>query len=187
MAAVVASTFALTLGAVISAQSGAIQIPKPPIAPAAGWTPPKTAWGDPDISGILTNKYEQGTPMERPAGFEGRGLDEVRGAELKKLLADRQRQSDERQQFPAGDRSRAPPASGIHDRGEIVKGTSRLMIIDPGDGRPAMTGGGSVAGRGADPGTHLGLISSELVRAASDAAAMLKKASRRNECDAPMR
>src|SRR6476646_11642709 len=64
---------------------------------------PRTAWGDPDISGNFTNKYEQGTPMERPAGFEGRGVDDVRGAELKKLLEERQRQSDARQQFLAGD------------------------------------------------------------------------------------
>ena len=76
---------------------------KPPVAPKPGWAPPKTAWGDPDISGNFTNKYEQGTPMERPAGFEGRGVDDVRGAELKKLLEERQRQSDARQQFLAGD------------------------------------------------------------------------------------
>ena len=94
-AAVLAGALALTLGAVTSAQSGAIQIPKPPVAPKPGWVPPKTAWGDPDISGNFTNKYEQGTPMERPAGFEGRGVDDVRGAELKKLLEERQRQSEE--------------------------------------------------------------------------------------------
>jgi hypothetical protein len=152
--AVVASTFALTLGVVISAQSGAIQIPKPPIAPAAGWTPPKTAWGDPDISGILTNKYEQGTPMERPAGFEGRGLDDVRGAELKKLLADRQRQSDERQQFLAGDPTgRIAVLPEFGDRGEIVKGHRAWMIIDPADGKmPAMTEEGQRRRPWRDPG-----------------------------------
>ena len=42
-AAVVASAVALTLGADVSAQSGAIQIPKPPVAPKPGWVPPKTA------------------------------------------------------------------------------------------------------------------------------------------------
>jgi hypothetical protein len=72
-------------------------------APKPGWVSPKTAWGDPDISGNFTNKYEQGTPMERPAGFEGRRVDGVRGAELNKLLEDRQRQSDARQPFLAGD------------------------------------------------------------------------------------
>jgi len=33
-------------------------IPKPPKPPRAGWVPPKTAWGDPDIQGNFTNKYE---------------------------------------------------------------------------------------------------------------------------------
>ena len=40
--------------------------PEPP-----SYSAPKTAWGDPDISGNFTNKYEQGTPMER-AGSEPR-------------------------------------------------------------------------------------------------------------------
>ena len=30
---------------------------------AASWTPPRTPWGDPDISGSFTNKDEQGVPM----------------------------------------------------------------------------------------------------------------------------
>ena len=33
---------------------------------------PRTPWGDPDLQGHYTNKYEYGTPFERPAGFEGR-------------------------------------------------------------------------------------------------------------------
>ena len=36
------------------------------------WTPPRTAWGDPDVSGYFTNKDEQGVPFERPAEFAGR-------------------------------------------------------------------------------------------------------------------
>src|SRR6202521_3693581 len=102
-AAVVASAFALTLGAVASAQSGAIQIPKPPVAPKPGWVAPKTAWGDPDISGNFTNKYEQGTPMERPAGLEGRKVDDVRGDDLARLVQERQRLAEERAPFLAGD------------------------------------------------------------------------------------
>ena len=42
-------------------------------APVVGqtWTPPRTPWGDPDLQGNYSNKYEQGTPFERPAEFEG--------------------------------------------------------------------------------------------------------------------
>ena len=46
---------------------------------AQTWTPPRTPWGDPDLQGNYTNKYEQGTPFERPAEFEGRTLDQIRG------------------------------------------------------------------------------------------------------------
>ena len=38
----------------------------------AAWTPPRTPWGDPDLQGNYTNKYEHGTPFERPQEFEGR-------------------------------------------------------------------------------------------------------------------
>ena len=139
--AIAMSAAALILGATISGQSGPVPIPKPPVAPKPGWAPPKTAWGDPDISGTFTNKTEQGTPMERPAGFEGRSVDDVRGAELKTLLEDRQRQSDARQQFLAGDPTgKIAVLPEFGDRGGIVNGHRAWMIIDPADGKmPAMT------------------------------------------------
>src|SRR5712692_5494655 len=55
----------------------------PPSATTAkSWTPPRTQWGDPDISGNFTNLYEVGTPFERPDEFAGRQLGDVKGAEL---------------------------------------------------------------------------------------------------------
>src|SRR5262245_16306410 len=36
-------------------------------APANGYSPPKTAWGDPDLEGVFTNATV--TPFERPAEF----------------------------------------------------------------------------------------------------------------------
>src|SRR6187399_1233849 len=60
--------------------------PKPAAKPYA---PPKTLWGDPDIQGNYTNKYEQGTPFERPAEFEGKTLDQIRGDELARLVKER--------------------------------------------------------------------------------------------------
>src|SRR5207247_10932588 len=45
---------------------------------------PRTPWGDPDLQGSYTNLYEDGTPLERPAQFLGRTLDQVQGEELAK-------------------------------------------------------------------------------------------------------
>jgi hypothetical protein len=111
-------------------------IPRPPRAPKAGWVPPKTAWGDPDIAGNFTNKYEQGTPMERPAGLEGRRVDEVRGDELGRLVQERQRLAEERAPFLAGDPTGRIRGNGaFSDRGEMGKGNRAWMIIDPADGK----------------------------------------------------
>jgi hypothetical protein len=40
--------------------------------PAANWTPPKTAWGDPDLQGVWTSDDSIGVPFERPKRFGNR-------------------------------------------------------------------------------------------------------------------
>src|SRR3990170_260333 len=67
-------------GSGVTASSGA----------ANAWTPPRTPWGDPDLQGFYTNKYEQGTPFERPDEFEGRRPADIQGEELAAILRDRQ-------------------------------------------------------------------------------------------------
>ena len=44
------------------------------------YAPPRTPWGDPDLQGNYTNKYEANTPLERPDEFTGRRLSCVRTA-----------------------------------------------------------------------------------------------------------
>jgi len=102
---------------------------------------PRTAWGDPDISGNYTNKYEQGTPFERPKELEGKRLEDINNDELAKILKDRQRTSIERAPFNGGDPSGliGGPAE-FRDNNEILKGTSAWFVVDPPDGLiPAMT------------------------------------------------
>jgi hypothetical protein len=43
-------------------------------APASNWTPPKTAWGDPDLQGVWTSDDSIGVPFERPMRYGNRKL-----------------------------------------------------------------------------------------------------------------
>jgi hypothetical protein len=43
-------------------------------APAGNWTPPKTAWGDPDLQGVWTSDDSFGVPYERPRRYGNRKL-----------------------------------------------------------------------------------------------------------------
>lgn len=96
------------------------------------YAPPRTPWGDPDLQGTYTNKYEQSTPLERPDQFAGRRVEEVSGAELADVLAKRDKQVVER-------------AAGVgplqfRDPLEVTKGSRAWLIVDPPDGRvPPMT------------------------------------------------
>jgi hypothetical protein len=55
------------------------QTPAPGVkkAPARTFTPSKAPWGDPDLSGIYTNKDENGIPFEKPSQFEGKSVEDV--------------------------------------------------------------------------------------------------------------
>ena len=54
-------------------------------ADAKNWKPARTAWGDPDLTGIYSNSDESGIPFERPAQFEGRRLEDITAKELEAL------------------------------------------------------------------------------------------------------
>ena len=99
---------------------------------ARSYRPPRTPWGDPDLQGTFTNKYEHQTPMERPPGFEGRRVQDVSGAELAAILAKRNQDVVER---PAG----VGPLQ-FRDALEVTKASRAWLIVDPPDGRiPPLT------------------------------------------------
>jgi hypothetical protein len=99
------------------------------------YQPPRTPWGDPDLQGDYTNKFEQSTPFERPAGFDGRRVQDVTGAELAGILEQRNKQVLER-----------PAAVGpyeFRDNLEVTKGSRAWLVVDPPDGRiPPLTAEG---------------------------------------------
>src|SRR3954466_6140442 len=61
-----------------------------------GYVPPKTPWGDPQLSGAYTNSDESGIPFERPAEFEGKKAGEVTPEQLAAIVKQRQDQTVQR-------------------------------------------------------------------------------------------
>ena len=122
--------------------------PPAPSAAAEAWSAPRTPWGHPDLQGNYTNKYEQGTPFERPPEFEGRRIEDITGEELRRIVEDRATQVLLNAPFTGGD-----PESGnfggapaFYDRFEANKGSRPWFVIDPPDGRiPRMTPEGQKA------------------------------------------
>jgi hypothetical protein len=134
------AALALVSGAPVGGQT---RVPGPGTnaSKASNWTPPRTPWGDPDISGTFTNKDEQGVPMERAPEFAGRQL--VTDEEFAARVTRAQQQlatdnaefdietADTRNAGAVGSATSPPP----HwlDRAKPSRRTSR--IVDPADGR----------------------------------------------------
>jgi hypothetical protein len=112
------------------------------------WTPPRTPWGDPDLQGDYSNKYEQGTPFERPAEFEGRRLEDISGDELARLVKERAAEVLLNSPFTGGDpvAGNFGGAPAFYDRFEASRGSRPWLVIDPPDGRvPQMSPEGQQA------------------------------------------
>jgi hypothetical protein len=104
-------------------------------------TVPRTPWGDPDLQGTYTNSNESGIPMERPAEFAGKRLDEVRPADLARLMAQRAEQVRKTAAVIGGTTDNDTGAGPPHWYENYNPANSRAwMISDPPDGRmPAQT------------------------------------------------
>jgi hypothetical protein len=105
-------------------------------APATRWVPPRTPWGDPDLQGTYTNKYETGTPFERPKEFEGRRISDVSREELSAAVRKRQEDTLARAKFFGGDPAGLIGNSAeFRDIYEIERGSRPWFVIDPPDGQ----------------------------------------------------
>jgi hypothetical protein len=98
--------------------------------------PTRTPWGDPDLQGYYTNKYEYGTPFERPAAFAGRRVDEISRHELAEIAAQRQQDALDRAPFFGGDpQGRIGNSAEFRDIYEVTKGSRAWFVTDPPDGQ----------------------------------------------------
>ena len=140
----------------------------------SSWTPPRTAWGDPDLQGTYTNKTV--TPLERPAEFADKPFltAEEAVAYEKRLAGTRSADSREGAGTDA-DVSRAYNEFWW-DRGTKVAGRQTSLVVDPPDGRippvtaeardrerfeavrPTFRSTGAAGGRGADSWTDRSLF-----------------------------
>ena len=102
---------------------------------------PRTPWGDPDLQGTYTNSHESGIPMERPAEFAGKRLDEVRPEDLARLMAQRAEQVRKTAATIGGTTDNDTGAGPPHWYENYNPKNSRAwMISDPPDGKmPAQT------------------------------------------------
>jgi hypothetical protein len=85
LSAIAATSVAALLTTIsVSGQSTTAAV-TPVSSHARDWKPARTAWGDPDLTGIYSNSDESGIPFERPAQFEGRRLEDITPTELEQL------------------------------------------------------------------------------------------------------
>ncbi len=103
---------------------------------AATASHPRTPWGDPDLQGYYTNKYEYGTPFEKPAAFAGRSADGLSAQELADLMKKRQQEALDRAPFLGGDpEGKIGNSAEFRDIYEVAKGSRPWFVTDPADGK----------------------------------------------------
>ena len=136
---------------------------------AEGFVPPKTPWGDPDISGVFTTKDEANTPFERPAEWAGRQMNDITPKEFAEAVVQRQQRAVERAPFAGGGEAEEGIALAvpIHWFDNLAAKNSRpWFVVDPVEGkvppltakarsRPVPIGPGTAAARGLDKETAL--------------------------------
>jgi hypothetical protein len=116
---------------------------------------PKTAWGDPDLSGVYSNNDESGIPLERPNEFDGKKLDDISDSELAEIRKERNDAAVAR----APNLGVLPGSNPVHWFESFGAKNSRAwLVVDPPDGRvPPLVaeaqgrrgqGGGSSFGNG---------------------------------------
>jgi hypothetical protein len=115
----------------------------PAKGPAKSFVPKRLPWGDPDLSGNFTTKDEANTPLERPAEFAGRRLEDITPAELEKINEARRRKALADAPYPGGG-SRAQGvaiAVPVHWFDSLdTTNTRPWFITDPPDGKiPPLT------------------------------------------------
>jgi len=109
-----------------------------PAAAAKPYAPAKTAWGDPNLQGVYTDKDENGVPLERPTQFEGKRVEDVDDSELADIVRERQARAVAGAAAIGGADTGAGPVHWYEHYG--AKNSRPWMVVDPQDGKiPPLT------------------------------------------------
>lgn len=119
------------------------------VSTSGRYTPPKTAWGDPDLQGTFTSDDSWGVPFERPKQFGARAtLTEQELADRAKRIDDTLENVVEEGNRPTLGLGGGPRQAGVDGApvpshwGEFARRASHQtsLIVDPPDGRlPALS------------------------------------------------
>ena len=123
--------------------------------PAKKWTPPKTAWGDPDLQGQWPATAN--IPMQRPANMGTRAILNDQELAQREQNASRQAAADSEEFAGSSGSVTINPPSYWVERGKPNRQAS--LVVDPPDGRiPPLTADGQKAVKGLrgglGPGSH---------------------------------
>jgi hypothetical protein len=103
---------------------------------ASAYSPPRTAWGDPDLQGVYTNSNEYATPLERPKEFEGKALKDLSADEIARV---RQQATKQAIAGLANGEVRGPDEWWLQIL-DLGKRNQPWLIVDPPDGHvPPLT------------------------------------------------
>ncbi|MEO8256430.1 MAG: hypothetical protein ABI868_03710 [Acidobacteriota bacterium] len=133
-------THRLAIGGVIAAltavstaaQQKAPGAAKAPARAAKNYTPAKTPWGDPDLTGVYTNKDESGIPIERPAQFAGKSLDDVDDSEFAEVVRQRNDAARARAPLSGGAETGAGPIHWFENYD--ARNSRAWLLTEPADG-----------------------------------------------------
>src|SRR5262245_11774339 len=109
---------------------------------SAKWTPPRTAWGDPDLQGTYTSDNSIGVPFERPPQFAGRATlnDEEYAARERANAEQIAKDAGEFPETPFGQDAAANNAPRHWLDRPTKPSRASSHVVEPADGRiPPMT------------------------------------------------
>jgi hypothetical protein len=129
----VAGTAAISATLLFAAGPAAGQTGSNGAQTAAGWSAPRTSWGDPDLQGIYNVNDNVGVPVERPERFGTRTVltDEEFAARQKE--GERAARDDKAERRQLGPEQTGDGPEHWYERGRTSRRTS--LVVDPADGR----------------------------------------------------